>query len=195
MPYRTSATQCVVRLIPLRRLSPATLAQCAALRQKAGRCWMDLVASHQQARQQAQRQGQWLGGQALEQLAASGEPAGPYALHSQPLQALAQQLDANLATATTMRPEEGAQGDGTEAVTTQYPYHPKRFPMAMWKDQTLRMQAGSQLWLSKVANRAPFVLPPPEECDQADLRRTALTWQADHFALCLTLDTGHLLSL
>jgi hypothetical protein len=79
MPYRASATLCVVRLIPLRGLSSTTLAQCAALRREAGRYWTDLVAAHQQARQQ----GQWLSVREMEQLGATGGPGGPYALHSQ----------------------------------------------------------------------------------------------------------------
>jgi hypothetical protein len=36
MPYKQSHTHCVVRLIALRGLSPATLAQCQALRAAAG---------------------------------------------------------------------------------------------------------------------------------------------------------------
>ena len=102
MASRTRQTSCVVRLLPLRHLLASTLAQCAALRREAGRCWTALVHAHRQAREQ---HGPWLSVRALEQLA-----AGPYALHSQPLQALAQQLDANGATATALRQQEGDSG-------------------------------------------------------------------------------------
>jgi hypothetical protein len=38
MPYRETSTACVVRLVALRGLSPATLALCQALRAEAGGC-------------------------------------------------------------------------------------------------------------------------------------------------------------
>jgi hypothetical protein len=50
MPYKQTNTPCVVRLIPLRGLAPALLAQCQALRAEAGRLWTDLVTLHAQAR-------------------------------------------------------------------------------------------------------------------------------------------------
>src|SRR5262249_10823136 len=78
MPYRTSVTQCIVRLIPLRRLSASTLAQCVALRREAGRCWTDLVVAHQDGR----AQGRWLSVRELEHLGAAGGPVGQYALHT-----------------------------------------------------------------------------------------------------------------
>jgi putative transposase len=182
MPYRTSATRCIVRLIPLRRLSAAPLAQCAALRQEAGRCWTDLVAAHQRAR----AQGRWLSVRELEQLGAAGGAGGPYALHSQTIQALAQKLDANLATATELRQQEAAQGD----ITTAFPYHPTPYQTVVWKDQAIQVEAGGQMRLSNGAKRAPLLLALPEEYHQADIRKAELTWRADHYELCLTLDTG-----
>ena len=55
MLYQQTATQCLVRIIALQGLSPATRAQCQALRAEAGRLWTDLVTQHAQAR----AQGQW----------------------------------------------------------------------------------------------------------------------------------------
>jgi putative transposase len=192
MPYRASATQCVVRLIPLRRLWATTLAWCAALRRDAGRGWTDLVAAHQRARP---------GTLALRaRVGAAGDPAGgpagPYALHSQTVQALAQKLDANLATATELRKREAAHG----VVTTAYPHHPKPDQTVVWTDQAIPVLQAGQMRLSNGAKRTPLLLAVPAEyrradirqadIRRADIRRAELTWRADHYERCLPLDTG-----
>ncbi len=41
MPYKHTSTQCIVRLVALRGLASATLAQCQALRAEAGRLWTE----------------------------------------------------------------------------------------------------------------------------------------------------------
>ena len=87
MPYKQTATQCVVRLVALRGLSPAQRSQCQALRAEAGRLWTGLVRLHTQAR----AQGQWLSAGELEQATKGGQ----YALHSQSVQALCQKFAAN----------------------------------------------------------------------------------------------------
>ena len=43
------------------------------------------------------------------------------------------------------------------------------------------------------AQRPPLLLPLPEEYRHANLRRAELTWRADHYELCLTLETGETL--
>ena len=87
MAYKTSNTTCRVQLVAYRRLSAATAALCAALRQEAGRCWSDLVAAHLTARDQHQ----WLSDADLRTMT----KGGTYALHSQSIQALGQQLLVN----------------------------------------------------------------------------------------------------
>ena len=67
MPYKQTATPCVVRLVALRGLSPATRLQCQALRAEAGRWWTDLLTLHAHAR----LQGHWLGAGEFEQAQAS----------------------------------------------------------------------------------------------------------------------------
>ena len=167
---------------PLRGLDSATLAQCQALRQEAGRLWTDLVTLHAQAR----TQGQWLSAGEFEQATKGGQ----YALHSQSVQALCQKFAANVETATELRRQEFAE---TGQVQTQYPHHPKVYQTVVWKDQALTILPTGQLRLPTGGQRPPLLLPLPEEYRRANLRRAELTWRADHYELCLTLDTGETL--
>ncbi len=182
MPYRQALTQCVVRLSALRGLSASTLAQCQAVRAEAGRLWTDLVALHAQTREQ----GQWLSASELEQATKGGQ----YALHSQSVQALCQKCAANIATAVELRQQEMTE---TGRIQTQYPHHPKAYQTVVWKDQALTVVPTGQLRLPMGGQRPPLLLPLPEEYQRANLRRAELTWRADHYELCLTLDTGETL--
>jgi hypothetical protein len=60
------------------------------------------MAAHEVGRSQRR----WLAVRELEQRGAAGGAGGAYARHSQPIQALAQKLDANLATATELRKQK-----------------------------------------------------------------------------------------
>jgi putative transposase len=183
MPYKQTATQCVVRLLALRGLSAATLAQCQTLRAEAGRLWTNLVTVHTQAREH----GQWLSARELEQATKGGQ----YAMHSQSVQALCQKFAANVDTTTERRRQEAAE---TGHVQTAYPHHPKVYQTVVWKDQALTVLPTGQLRLPMGGQRSPLLLPLPEEDQRANLRRAELTWRADHYELCLTLDIGAALS-
>ena len=182
MPYKHTRTQCVVRLVALRSLSPTLLAQCQALRAEAGRLWTDLVTLHTQAR----LQGRWLGAGDLEQATTGGQ----YALHSQSVQALCQKFAANVATATELRKQELAESGRMQ---TAYPHHPKAYQTVVWKDQALTVLPDGHLRLPTGGQRPPLLLSLPAEYHSANLRRAELTWRADHYELCLTLDTGETL--
>jgi putative transposase len=182
MPYKQTATPCIVRLVTLRGLSAATRTQCQALRAEAGRLWTDLVRMHTQAR----AQGQWLSAGELEQATKGGQ----YALHSQSVQALCQKFAANVETATELRKQEFTE---TGMIQTAYPHHPKAYQTVVWKDQALTVLPAGQLRLPIGAQRPPLLLSLPEEYRQANLRRAELTWRADHYELCLTLETGEAL--
>jgi hypothetical protein len=69
MPDKQTSTQCVVRLVALRGLSPAALVQCQALRAEAGRWWTDLLGLHTQAHMQRR----WLSAGDLEQATKGGQ--------------------------------------------------------------------------------------------------------------------------
>jgi putative transposase len=182
MPYKQTATQCVVRLVALRGLSPAALVQCQALRSEAGCLRTDLVSLHAQAR----TQGRWLSAGDLQQATKGGQ----YALHSQSVQALCQKFAANVETATALRRQEVAE---TGHLQTQYPHHRKAYQTVVWKDQALTVLPSGELRLPTGAQRPPLLLPLPEEYRHANLRRAELTWRADHYELCLPLDTGETL--
>ncbi len=78
------------------------------------------------------------------------------------IQALAQQLDANLKTATRLRQQELAESG---QITTQYPYHTPTFQTLIWKNPALQWQDGSlrlsngrnasasSAWVSRLLNR------------------------------------------
>jgi putative transposase len=193
MPFKQTSTQCVVRLVPLRRaqLAPAALAQCQALRAEAGRLWTALLQLHADAREQ----GQWLSAGELEQATKGGQ----YTLHSQSVQALCQKFAANVATALELRRQEWQE---TGQPQTEYPHHPKSYQTVVWKDQAIQVLPNGRLRLPTGGQRPPLVLPLPEEYRElrevqglrevpaATLRRVELTWRADHYELCLTIDTG-----
>ena len=117
---------------------------------------------------------------------------GQYALHSQSVQALCQKFIANVETATERRRQEAAESG---RIQTEYPHHPKVYQTVIWKDQALSMLPSGELRLPTGGQRPPLLLPLPEEYRQANLRRAELTWRADHYELCLTLDTGVALPL
>ena len=179
MPYKQTATHCIVRLVVLRGLASATRAQCQAVRAEAGRLWTDLLTLYAQAR----AQGRWLGAGELEQATKGGQ----YALHSQSVQALCQKFAANLETATELRRRELAE---IGHIQTAYPHHPKVYQTVIWKDQALQILPNGLLRLPTGGQRHPLVLPLPAEYHSANVRRVELTWRADHYELCLTLDTG-----
>jgi putative transposase len=179
MPYKQTATHCIVRLVVLLGLASATRAHCQAVRAEAGRLWTDLLTLHAQAR----AQGRWLGAGELEQATKGGQ----YALHSQSVQALCQKFAANLETATELRRRELAE---TGHIQTAYPHHPKVYQTVIWKDQALQILPNGLLRLPTGGQRPPLVLPLPAEYHSANVRRVELTWRADHYELCLTLDTG-----
>jgi putative transposase len=154
-------------------------AQCQALRSEAGRLWTDLIHLHTAAR----AHGEWLSSNDLEQATKGGQ----YALHSQTVQALCQKFVANVETATVLRQQEMQE---TGRVQTRYPHHDTPYQTVVWKDQALTILPAGQLRLPYGAQRPPLLLPLPKEYAGVNLRRVELTWRADHYELCLTIDTG-----
>ena len=105
---------------------------------------------------------------------------GRYVLHSQSVQALAQRLDDNVKTANRLRQTE------PEA---RYPYKDKTYQTVIWKDQAIRVKEG-KVYLPNGRKMPTLALPIPVEYQDCDIRRAELTWRADHYELCLTIDTG-----
>jgi putative transposase len=112
---------------------------------------------------------------------------GQYTLHSQTIQSLCQKFAANVDTASALRKQERAESGH---VQTQYPRHLKVYQTVVWKDQALMVLPSGQLRLPSGGQRPPLLLPLPAEYQRDNLRRAELTWRADHYELCLTLDDG-----
>jgi putative transposase len=106
---------------------------------------------------------------------------GRYGLHSQTIQALAQKLEANVATAGKLRKKDA---------NAHYPCHPKQHQTVVWKEAAIHWTEDGRLLLSNGRNAPALSLPVPGEYRSADLRIVELTWRADHYELYLTLDTG-----
>lgn len=171
MPYKTANTTATVQLVALRQLDPATHALCDTLRREAGRCWSEMVQAHVAAREQ----GVWLAEADLNALTKGHR----YALHSQSIQFLAQQLLANVATARQNR----AAGKGD----ANYPYRAKAYQTVVWKGQWIRVVDG-QLVLPNGRKQRDLVLSLPERFRAAHIRQVALVWRADHFQLAITIE-------
>jgi len=171
MGYRSSHTNCIVRILPLRELSARQEALCLFLREEAGRCWTDMLTAHIES-----RSGKWLSSVDL-----SKRFKGQYVLHSQTIQALAQKLEANVDTARELRKSD------PEA---RYPHHSKKYQTVVWKESAIHWVEGNQIRLSNGKNNQPLILVIPNEYIGVDIRKAELTWRADHYELCLTIDTG-----
>ena len=124
----------------------------------------------------ANRGGKWLSAADLSKMF-----KGQYALHSQTIQALAEKLEANVDTARELRKSDPA---------ARYPYHPKQYQTVVWKKSAIHWRESGQMLLSNGKNNQPLILTVPAEYIAADIRKAELTWRADHYELCLTMDTG-----
>jgi len=171
MGNRTSTTNCIVRTFPLRGLSVETQAQCFFLREEAGRCWTDMLRAHINS-----RSGKWLSSFDMNTMF-----KGQYNLHSQSIQALSEKLEANVNTIRELRKSDPG---------ARYPYREKRFQTVPWKEAAIHWQGDGRLLLSNGRKRIPLVIRAPAEFIGADICRVELTWRADHYEVCLTIDTG-----
>jgi putative transposase len=171
MGYRSSHTNCIVRILPLRGLSAQQEALCLFLREEAGHCWTDMLNAHIESR----------GGKWLSSIDLSKVFKGQYALHSQTVQALAQKLEANIDAARELRKTD------PEA---RYPHHPKKYQTVVWKQSAIHWTEDGQILLSNGKNNQPLILVIPNEHIGVDICKAELTWRADHYELCLTIDTG-----
>jgi len=171
MGYRSTHTNCIVRIIRLRRLSAQQQALCEFLREEAGRCWTDMLAAHIKS-----RGGRWLSSADLKKLF-----KGQYALHSQTIQALAEKLESNVDTASELRKSDPR---------ARYPYHPKKYQTVVWKRSAIHWLENGRILLSNGKSNQPLILTIPDEYSVVDICTAELTWRADHYELCLTIDTG-----
>lgn len=179
MGFRTEEinTAVYVEIVHLRGLSKAQEGLCYALRKEAGRCWSEMVRAQVASRGNKK----WLKCEEIEKAF-----KGKYALHSTSIQGLAQKLKANIATARQLRAKQKA---AKQEVTAKFPYRDKAFQTVVWKESAVRVDGG-QLRLSNGRGQTSLVLALPERYRATDICRVELTWRADHYELCLTIDTG-----
>ena len=122
------------------------------------------------------RAGKWLSSSDLKKMV-----KGQYALHSQSVQALSEKLEANIDAAHELRKTD------PEA---RYPYHPKKYQTVVWKQAAIHRQYESKLSFSNGKKVPPLLLSVPDEYINSDICKAELTWRAEHYELCLTIDTG-----
>lgn len=178
MGYRTTTTAVFVETIHLRGLSKNQEDLCFALRLEAGRCWTDMVQAHVASRENKK----WLKCADIEK-----QLKGKYALHSTCIQGLVQKLKANISTARQLR---FLQKQANQPITAKYPYRDKKYQTVIWKESALRWRPDGRLSLSNRRGTPPLILSLPERYRELDLRKAELTWRADHYELCVTIDSG-----
>lgn len=180
MGFRTeeNTTAIYVETIHLRGLSKKQEELCFALRLEAGRCWTDMVQAHVASRGDKK----WLKCEDIEK-----QFKGKYVLHSTCIQGLAQKLKANIATARQLR---FMQKQAHQEITAKYPYRNKAFQTVIWKESALRWRPDGRLSLSNKRGTPPLALSLPERYRGLDICKVELTWRADHYELCLTIDSG-----
>ncbi len=143
---------------------------CHKLRLEAGRCWTDMLHAHI-----ASRDGAWLSEGELKT-----HFKGVYALHSQTVQALAEKLIANVDAAHGLRKSDP---------DARYPHHDKQYMTVVWKALGIHHN-GCTISLSNGRGNEPLTLTLPVRYCDSDISKVELTWRADHYELCLTIDTG-----
>jgi putative transposase len=105
---------------------------------------------------------------------------GRYTLHSQSIQALAQKLESNVDSARELR---------KSGPKSRYPYRPKKYQTVSWKKPAIHL-INDRLLLSNGKNNTPLIITVSSNYLDANICRAELTWRADHYELCLTIDTG-----
>ena len=178
MGYRTTTTTVFVETIHLRGLSKKQEELCFGLRLEAGRCWTDMVQAHVTSRGNKK----WLKCEDIEK-----QYKGKYTLHSTCVQGLAQKLKANISTARQLR---FLQKQANQPETAKYPYRDKKFQTVIWKESALRWRPDGRLSLSNQRGTPPLILSLPEGYRDTDICKAELTWRADHYELCVTIDSG-----
>lgn len=170
MGYRKTTTNTAAHIVHLYDLNRSQERLCHNLRKEAGRLWTDMVKAHV-----ASRDGKWLSSRDLEIAFKNG-----YALHSQSIQALAQKLAANVETALVLIKENP---------DARLPYREKAFQTVIWKRDGIRLRDGV-LILSNGRGREPLSISLPERYQNYHIQQVELTWDVNHYCLCLNTDTG-----
>ena len=176
MGYRKSKSSCNVQITRL-SLNKSRQSQCHRLQLEAGRCYSDMLDAHVQSRQAV-----WLTEAELK------SHFKGYALYSQSVQAIAEKLIANVASAQSNIAREMEAFGKTD---WRLPYKPKETYTVTWKEECFRWKEGL-LHVSNGRGQDPLTLSLPAKYTDKPIKMGELVCRHGIYYLHMTIDTGEI---
>lgn len=179
MRYKIKETINKVKIVRLARLSKYQKLQCEALLNESGRCYSDIIVYINKLRQEDK----WIN---LNELKSVFKGKNRYQLHSQSVQAIAEKIDANIASAKSNREKEYKE---LGYIKTEYPYQSKLKYSVIWKQYAINIE-NNKLYLSNGLGRNKLTLNVPVEYLDGNISTVELNKRAGEYYIHVTYDTG-----